>query len=137
MSAVTDQFPPGLFSDFAGVAVAAGDAVDAGGVVAGDPVVEGAGIATVAGDGEAVGFALFVSGSALQAANVNEIASTKNSFFIMINLLLMLLRTSADNCRSNVCRALTGSQPGLKFTGEWSSTTKHYATWKLFLWTAC
>ena len=82
--------------------------MDAGGVVAADPGAEGAGVATVAGDGEAVGFALFVSGSALQAANVNEIASTKNSFFIMINLLLRLLRTSADNCRSNVCRAVTG-----------------------------
>jgi hypothetical protein len=72
-----------LFS-FAGVAVAAGDAVAAGGVVAGDPVAEGAGVARVAGDGEAAGFALFVSGAASQAANVNDTANTKNSFFIMI-----------------------------------------------------
>ena len=70
----------------------------AGDVVAGDPVAEGGGVATVAGDGEVAGFAVFVSGSALQAANVNETANTKNSFFIMINLLLMLLQTSADIC---------------------------------------
>jgi hypothetical protein len=78
------NFQPGFFSDFAGVAVAAGDAEAAGGVVAGDPVAEGAGVATVAGDGEATGFALFVSGSALHAANVSVIAITKNNFFIMI-----------------------------------------------------
>jgi hypothetical protein len=72
-----------LFS-FAGVVVAAGEAVVAGGVVAGDPVAAGAGVATVAGDGEPAGFALFVSGAGSQAANVNETANTKNSFFIMI-----------------------------------------------------
>ncbi len=74
-------FSPDFASGLAGDAVAEGDALGPGlGTVTGLGVAVAAGIA-----GPAAGLSLFVSGSELHAATVNDSAATKNTFLIMIS----------------------------------------------------
>jgi hypothetical protein len=124
----SDQFSTRrFFSDFAGVAVAAGDAVMPWrGRCQAIQLWRARASRTLRATARQQALHCLFPAQALQPQTLTRSPVTKNSFFIMINLLpdvvadfdghMPHLEWSAGPC--------TGSQPELKFTGEWSSNDK-------------